>query len=105
MEYGKLQEAATYDMIDFTAHPGAGISGTINGVRYFAGTRKRLIELNLSFDEYQEHALELEQQGKTVMFLADEKQVIGWIAVADQIKLEAKQAIKQLQNKGLDVLC
>ena len=103
MEYGKLQEAATYDMIDFTAHPGAGISGTINGVRYFAGTRKRLIELNLSFDEYQEHALELEQQGKTVMFLADEKQVIGLIAVADQIKLEAKQAIKQLQNKGLDV--
>ena len=103
VEYGKLQEAATYDMIDFTAHPGAGISGTINGVRYFAGTRKRLIELNLSFDEYQEHALELEQQGKTVMFLADEKQVIGLIAVADQIKLEAKQAIKQLQNKGLDV--
>ncbi len=47
MEYGKLQEVATYDMIDFTAHPGAGISGTINGVRYFAGTRKRLIELNL----------------------------------------------------------
>lgn len=37
------------------------------------------------------------------MFLADEKQVIGLIAVADQIKLEAKQAIKQLQNKGLDV--
>ncbi|WP_125665938.1 HAD-IC family P-type ATPase, partial [Bacillus sp. 2A25] len=36
VEYGKLQEAATYDMIDFTAHPGAGISGTINGVRYFA---------------------------------------------------------------------
>ena len=103
VEYGKLQEAATYDMIDFTAHPGAGISGTINGVRYFAGTRKRLIELNLSFDEYQEHALELEQQGKTVMFLADEKQVIGLIAVADQIKLEVKQAIKQLQNKGLDV--
>ena len=32
-------------------------------------------------------------------------QVIGLIAVADQIKLEAKQAIKQLQNKGLDVLC
>lgn len=68
MEYGKLQEAATYDMIDFTAHPGAGISGTINGVRYFAGTRKRLIELNLSFDEYQEHALELEQQGKQSCF-------------------------------------
>ncbi|WP_275399961.1 heavy metal translocating P-type ATPase [Enterococcus faecium] len=103
VEYGQLQEAATYDMIDFTAHPGAGISGTINGVRYFAGTRKRLIELNLSFDEYQEHALELEQQGKTVMFLADEKQVIGLIAVADQIKQEAKQAIKQLQDKGLDV--
>ena len=37
------------------------------------------------------------------MFLADEKQVIGLIAVADQIKQEAKQAIKQLQDKGLDV--
>src|SRR5699024_3802067 len=72
-------------------------------VHYFAGTRKRLAEMNLSFDEFQEQALELEQAGKTVMFLANEEQVLGMIAVADQIKEDAKQAIEQLQQKGVDV--
>ena len=59
--------------------------------------------MNLSFDEFQEQALELEQAGKTVMFLANEEQVLGMIAVADQIKEDAKQAIEQLQQKGVGV--
>lgn len=101
--YGAKVGAKTQPITDFVAHPGAGISGTINGVHYFAGTRKRLAEMNLSFDEFQEQALELEQAGKTVMFLANEEQVLGMIAVADQIKEDAKQAIEQLQQKGVDV--
>ncbi len=59
--------------------------------------------MTLSFDEFQEQALELEGQGKTVMFLANDKKVLGLIAVSDQIKDDAKQAIAQLQNNGVAV--
>lgn len=101
--YGETQGMIAEPITDFTAHPGAGISGKINGQFYFAGTRKRLEEMTLSFDEFQEQALELEGQGKTVMFLANDKKVLGLIAVSDQIKDDAKQAIAQLQNNGVAV--
>nr|WP_281245792.1 heavy metal translocating P-type ATPase [Enterococcus ratti] len=103
VSYGEKRGITPEPLTDFTAHPGAGISGRINGVLYFAGTRKRLAEMNLSFDKFQERAVELEQQGKTVMFLANEEQVLGMIAVADQLKADAKQAIAQLRGKGIEV--
>lgn len=103
VSYGEKQGIRPEPLLDFTAHPGAGISGCIKGVRYFAGTRKRLVEMNLSFDVFQEQALELEQEGKTVMFLANEEQVLGMIAAADQIKAGAKEAITQLQRSGIEV--
>ncbi len=62
--YGETQGMIAEPITDFTAHPGAGISGKINGQFYFAGTRKRLEEMTLSFDEFQEQALELEGRGK-----------------------------------------
>ncbi|WP_275078399.1 heavy metal translocating P-type ATPase [Enterococcus villorum] len=101
--YGEEKEISAYPVTDFKAHPGAGISGRINDTFYFIGTRKRLTEMNVSFDEFQEQALELEQAGKTVMFLASEECVLGMIAVADQIKTDAKEAIVKLQQQGIEV--
>ncbi|MGN8982807.1 heavy metal translocating P-type ATPase [Enterococcus villorum] len=101
--YGEEKGISAFPVTDFKAHPGAGISGQINDTFYFIGTRKRLIEMNVSFDEFQEQALELEQAGKTVMFLASEERVLGMIAVADQIKTDAKEAIVKLQQQGIEV--
>lgn len=101
--YGEEKGISAYPVTDFKAHPGAGISGRINDTFYFVGTRKRLTEMNVSFDEFQEQALELEQAGKTVMFLASEERVLGMIAVADQIKTDAKEAIVKLQQQGIEV--
>lgn len=103
VDYGDKKGITASPLADFKAYPGAGISGRINGSYYFAGTRRRLMEMNLSFDDFQEQALELEQAGKTVMFLANEEQVLGMIAVADQIKTDAKQAIARLQQQGIEV--
>lgn len=101
--YGEEKGISAYPVTDFKAHPGAGISGRINDAFYFVGTRKRLTEMNVSFDEFQEQALKLEQTGKTVMFLASEERVLGMIAVADQIKTDAKEAIVKLQQQGIEV--
>lgn len=102
-DYSKKNGIAPYEVSEFTAHPGAGISGRINQQEYFAGTKKRLAQLSLSVASLEEQALHLEREGKTVMYLADEKQVLGLIAVADAVKPEAKQAIAKLQAQKIEV--
>ncbi|OAQ55459.1 heavy metal translocating P-type ATPase [Enterococcus thailandicus] len=102
-DYSKKNGIAPYEVSEFTAHPGAGISGRINQQEYFAGTKKRLAQLSLSVAPLEEQALHLEREGKTVMYLADEKQVLGLIAVADAVKPEAKQAIAKLQAQKIEV--
>ncbi|WP_430616827.1 copper-translocating P-type ATPase [Enterococcus sp. DIV0176] len=102
-DYSKKNGIAPYEVSEFTAHPGVGISGRINQQEYFAGTKKRLAQLSLSVASLEEQALHLEREGKTVMYLADEKQVLGLIAVADAVKPEAKQAIAKLQAQKIEV--
>ncbi|MBO0430570.1 heavy metal translocating P-type ATPase [Enterococcus sp. DIV0660C] len=102
-DYSQEKEIVPYEVSEFTAHPGAGISGKINQQVYFAGTKKHLAQLSLSVASLEEQALHLEQEGKTVMYLADEKQVLGLIAVADAVKTEAKQAIAKLQAQKIEV--
>ncbi|MDA3973127.1 heavy metal translocating P-type ATPase [Enterococcus thailandicus] len=102
-DYSKKNGVAPYEVSEFAAHPGAGISGRINQQEYFAGTKKRLAQLSLSVASLEEQALHLEREGKTVMYLADEKQVLGLIAVADAVKPEAKQAIAKLQAQKIEV--
>ncbi|MBO0481713.1 heavy metal translocating P-type ATPase [Candidatus Enterococcus courvalinii] len=102
-DYSQEKGIAPYEVSEFTAHPGAGISGKINQQAYFAGTKKHLAQLSLSVASLEEQALHLEREGKTVMYLADEKQVLGLIAVADAVKTEAKQAIAKLQAQKIEV--
>lgn len=84
------------------AIPGAGISGRINEVNYFAGTKRWLDDKQIADPEgLLTHTLESE--GKTVMYFADDTQVLGRIAVADKIKPEAKQAVDDLVAQGIEV--
>nr|WP_322597293.1 heavy metal translocating P-type ATPase [Enterococcus sp. HY326] len=92
-----------FSVENFSSLPGQGISGTINGETYFAGTVRLLdsldIQLTQAFNQYQE----LESMGKTVMFLANQTEVLAMIAVADQVKASSKEAIASLQNRGIKV--
>jgi Cu+-exporting ATPase len=97
------QEVAPMNVEAFNVLPGAGISGRIAKTTYFVGTRNLLREKRLDFSALDATAIQLEQQGKTVMFLADEQTVLGFVAVADQIKDSSKDAIKELQKLGIEV--
>jgi Cu+-exporting ATPase len=97
------QEVAPLNVQAFNVLPGAGISGMIAKTTYFVGTRNLLREKRLDFSALDATAVQLEQQGKTVMFLADEQTVLGFVAVADQIKDSSKDAIKELQKLGIEV--
>ncbi|MBU0646586.1 heavy metal translocating P-type ATPase [Patescibacteria group bacterium] len=84
----------------FQSHTGQGISGQIHGQKYYLGQAK-LISPDLITDQITKQAHNLAKQAKTVIYLADDSQVIGLIAIADQIKPHAKQAVAELKKLGL----
>ena len=97
-----------YEVKNFSALPGKGIVGEIisegKAEKMFLGNRGLLEEGGIVIDKNTEKQAEsLELQGKTLLFLANEKKLWGIIAVADTLKEEAINAIKSLQKSGLEV--
>ncbi|MFH1392287.1 MAG: copper-translocating P-type ATPase, partial [bacterium] len=79
---------------NFQAIPGQGVSGEINNQHILIGNRK-LIKSDIGYD--------LENQGKTVMLVSIDNQVVGAIAVADTLKEYSKEAVEMLHKMGKKV--
>lgn len=82
----------------FAALPGRGVSGTIAGTTYFLGNSRMMAERGLDVPAV---VGQLEQQGQTVVLLADAHAVLGAVALADQVRPEAARAIAQLHDLGV----
>ncbi|HHU53223.1 MAG TPA: heavy metal translocating P-type ATPase [Clostridiaceae bacterium] len=82
---------------------GKGIEATINEKRYIAGNQTFMVENGLDITPTDKIFIELSQAGKTVLYFAEENQLLGMIAVADPIKTNSKQAIKLLHDQGLKI--
>lgn len=78
---------------------GKGLKGTIDGIEYFAGNAKLIKDLGIPFDTeiLESHTSE----GRTPIFLATRKEVLGLVFVADAIKPEAVDAVKRLHEMGI----
>ncbi|HBD25198.1 MAG: copper-translocating P-type ATPase [Candidatus Zambryskibacteria bacterium RIFOXYD1_FULL_40_13] len=86
----------------FEAIKGKGVSGIIQGVKYYAGNIKLIQELSLSFDT---ELFEKEtSEGKTPIVVAVTEKVIGVVMVADSIKSEAVEAVKNLHKLNIKVV-
>ena len=93
------------DVSDFKALAGNGLTATLQG-KSLAGGNLNFIEgitSNLD-DEFRKKAQALAEEGKTPLFFALEKELLGIIAVADVIKDDSPQAIKELQDMGIHVV-
>lgn len=85
-------------VVDFSAQPGLGISGKINGQMVLAGTEKLMAKNNIILTpDWQAKKNKLEEEGKTVVVAAIENKAAGLIAVADTVKAEAREVIKELK--------
>ncbi|MDT2809931.1 heavy metal translocating P-type ATPase [Enterococcus asini] len=102
LQYGQEKGAQQLPVTDFSALPGYGITGKINGVTYRLGTKNYVADL-AHLADYEASLTAWSEAGKTLMILADESQVLGAIAVADTIKETSQEAIKGLQDKGIKV--
>ncbi len=94
----------TQEVENFRAIPGKGIEGKIAGKSYRLGNRALLqSEFDRLPAHHQQAIATLESDGKTVMLLADEQEIIGAIAVADTVKETSKEAVVRLRQMGLTV--
>ncbi len=92
------------DPENFKAHSGFGVEGLLKGKVLRLG-KPLWFENNPGVpDETQKMILELQNKGRTVMVLADEKKLLGIISVSDVLKPESAQAIKSLQDENLKVV-
>ncbi|MFQ5452319.1 MAG: heavy metal translocating P-type ATPase, partial [Candidatus Paceibacterota bacterium] len=82
---------------------GKGIQGTANKKKYFIGNKRLMQEQKLYSDTVEETYKKLSAQGKTVIFLANASEVIGTIALADQIRPESITAVKNLHKLDIKV--
>jgi Cu+-exporting ATPase len=89
---------------NFTAVPGKGVKGTIQGARYLAGNAALLSDEGVALDPAQTTADQFAQQGKTPLFFVQDGSLIGVIAVADTVKETSRAAIEGFQKLGLKVV-
>jgi len=73
----------------------------VNGQELFIGGMRLFLERNIPAEAIQPQISSLEEQGKTAILLGNGKEVLGIIAIADQLRFEAKEAIKKLKEIGI----
>lgn len=108
-EYATAKNIRVTDVSDFTALPGNGLTAVLDNKKINGGSQKFILEqLQDGQDdtcvEIQKQAEYLAEEGKTPLFFAKEKKLLGMIAVADVIKEDSCEAIVQLKNMGIHVV-
>jgi Cu+-exporting ATPase len=89
---------------EFNAVPGHGVEASVDGRRLLLGNLRLVEDRKLALNGLEEGAERLREQGKTVMFLGVDGQVVGVIAVADTIKSDAAEAVARLKRMGISVV-
>ena len=101
---GEEMGLSAADVTDFAALPGNGLSAKLNGNTIYGGNMK-FIGTHVAVPEDMKKKSEaLAESGKTPLFFAENEKLVGIIAVADMIKEDSPQAIRELQNMGIHVV-
>ena len=104
VDYAKEKGVQASEVTDFEALTGNGVQAELNGSRLLGGSFK-FMKSQLSIPESAQLQYEkLAGEGKTPLFFAKENQFLGIIAVADVIKEDSPQAVRELQNMGIRVV-
>lgn len=89
---------------EFAALPGNGLTAVVQGGKMAAGNYNFVFTQASVTREIREKAEKLAEQGKTPLYFAKNGEMLGLIAVADVIKADSPQAVKELQNMGIHVV-
>ncbi len=102
INFAEEQSIDSLEVHEFTAVQGKGLQGVVGGEQYYAGNTVFMKELGVAIDEQEIETETLE--GKTPVFLATAQELVAVVMVADTIKPEARDAIRELHALGLTVV-
>lgn len=102
-EYAKAKNIQAKNIEDFEAISGKGIKAKYENKIYYGGNISLMKEKNIDLKSYEKKADIFSNEGKTSMYFADEKNVIGIIAVQDKPKNLSKIAIDEMKKMGYEV--
>ena len=105
VRFGKEQGIDFLKAESFNSTTGKGVSGTVNDKKVALGNDKMMEQISASLtDEVLIKGEEFQKKGKTVSYLTIDAEVVGFIAIGDAIKKNSKEAIKELQENGIEVI-
>ncbi|WP_417148042.1 heavy metal translocating P-type ATPase [Ruminococcus sp.] len=104
LEYGKEQNLQIAEVTEFQALPGNGLTAVLDGHTLYGGNAACIAKAARIPDAMQAKAQELANAGKTPLFFSRDDVFLGMIAVADVLKEESPEAIRQLRNMGIQVI-
>ena len=89
---------------EFAAEAGQGVSGMVSGRKVLAGNQKMMDAQKITLDGMDAEAGKLSEEGRTVLYIAVDQKLLGMIAVADPVKKTSAEAIREMEQMGLDVV-
>ena len=104
MERAKTDEIAVAEVTDFSAVVGNGLTAILAGKMIKAGNLAFISKFVKVSDDMRAKAVEFSKEGKTPLFFAADDRLCGIIAVADAIKEDSPEAVRQLKNMGIRVV-
>ncbi|PJE50755.1 MAG: copper-translocating P-type ATPase [Candidatus Yanofskybacteria bacterium CG10_big_fil_rev_8_21_14_0_10_36_16] len=99
LSYAQENNISLLEVSDFEGIQGRGLKGKIYGMEYYVGNATLINDLKIPFDSTKLDVFTL--QGKTPVILAVKEKVLGFVMVADEVKPESVEAVKNLHALGI----
>ncbi len=104
LKRANMMGLAIPDAESFEAIPGHGVKAKLNGREILIGNRRLMKDFDIEIENKEAMISALEEKGNTVMILAQDRRIIGLIAVADTLKENAEEVVKGLKDEGIEVV-
>ncbi len=89
---------------NFTSLTGRGLQGEVAGQTFYIGNRRLMEELQVDLSASEAAVLAATQKGQTPIYISANQQLQGVMTLADLLKVDSKETVAKLQNKGIDVV-
>ncbi len=105
VNYAKTKSISLIEVKDFEAVAGKGVTGTVIDKKVALGNRKLMEQVQATISDDLENNVIAEQKlGKTVSYISVDAIVVGFVSIADAIKISSKEAIKELLRQGVEIV-
>ena len=101
VNYAKSKKIPLLETGSFESITGKGIISTLNGHNVIAGNKKLMTDNSISNNHLEKKINDLLERGKTLVYLAIDKNLKGVIAIEDPLKESSKEAVKELKSMGI----